>query len=491
MGSLNDGLIRWRHGVIARVTRSVGLPVRGIHAILEDDQGVFWMSSNRGIVRSDRQALHALADGTTTRFAGQILDRNDGLLSAECPSGQQPTVARDALGRFCFATLKGVTRTTPGNFRANDVPPHTMVEEVIYHLPDRRDAPGSPTERHLSAPFPASLELPPGGQRVEIRYTAPSFCSPEKVRFQVRLLGLDEAWRDITERRVAYLGNLKPGRYVFEARAANDDGLWDPIGTRLAFTLLPHFWQTAWFQVLVVLAVLTWAVVWAQQVKSRLHERATAQAEFTRKLITSQENERRRVARELHDDVTQRLARLAMDAALLERSASSPADKEILVELRQGLTGLSKDVHALSYQMHPSILEDLGLAEALKVEAERFSQQHAIEVQVNVLEVPASVPREPALCVFRVTQEALRNVSRHAKARNVHLSLRGLDGGLQLAIQDDGTGFDPALAGRRRSLGLAGMRERVQLLGGNLDVESTPGQGTAIVAWLPLKASST
>jgi len=97
------------------------------------------------------------------------------------------------------------------------------------------------------------------------------------------------------------------------------------------------------------------------------------------------------------------------------------------------------------------------------------------------------VPRDTALCLFRVAQEALRNVARHARARRVEVSLRGLDGGLQLAVQDDGAGFDPARGRERPSLGLASMRERVHLLGGELEIESAPGRGTSIRAWVPLE----
>ena len=127
------------------------------------------------------------------------------------------------------------------------------------------------------------------------------------------------------------------------------------------------------------------------------------------------------------------------------------------------------------------MLEDLGLAEALKAECERFSRQETVPADVTLGELPAGVPPETALCLFRVTQEALRNVARHARARTVKVSMRALDGGLQLAVRDDGAGFDPALQRERPSLGLASMRERVRLLGGELDIESAPGQGTNII----------
>jgi PAS domain S-box-containing protein len=208
---------------------------------------------------------------------------------------------------------------------------------------------------------------------------------------------------------------------------------------------------------------------------------------FSRQLINAQEQERSRLARELHDDVTQRLACLAIDVGRIEHASSHAAMEETMRGVRKELVRLSDDIHGLAYRLHPSVLEDLGLAEALKVEADRFARHQATAVEVKFNDIPASVPPDAALCLFRVAQEALRNVGRHAQARALEVWLRELDGGLQLAVRDDGRGFDPALAAGRISLGLAGMRERVRLLGGHLDIESAPGHGTTIVAWVPLR----
>jgi signal transduction histidine kinase len=209
--------------------------------------------------------------------------------------------------------------------------------------------------------------------------------------------------------------------------------------------------------------------------------------ELSGRLINAYEEERARLARELHDDVTQRLARLAIDAGRVERLIPASPLGQTMREIREGLARLSEDVHALSYRLHPSVLEDLGLVEALKAECERFARQQSLPVEVKLREVPESVPRDAALCLFRVAQEALRNAARHANARAVEVSARVHDGGLQVAVRDDGTGFDPALQRDRRTLGLTSMRERVHLLEGELDIESAPGQGTTVMAWVPLK----
>ena len=212
-----------------------------------------------------------------------------------------------------------------------------------------------------------------------------------------------------------------------------------------------------------------------------------AASKLSGRLINAQEEERARLARELHDDITQRLARLAIDVGRCELGTAGVPPAETAREVREGLVRLSEDVHALSYRLHPAVLEDLGLVEALKAESERFTRRESIPVEMKLREPPQPIPRDAALCLFRVAQEALRNVGRHARARQVEISLHGTDGGLQVAIRDDGAGFDPALDRARPSLGLASMRERVHLLGGELDIDSAPGHGTTILAWVPLK----
>lgn len=216
-------------------------------------------------------------------------------------------------------------------------------------------------------------------------------------------------------------------------------------------------------------------------------EAEVAMQDLSRQLIRAHEAERARLARELHDDVTQRLARLAIDAGRVERGADGSAATALMRSVREGLVRLSEDIHALSYRLHPSVLEDLGLAEALKAECERFSRQESVAAAVTLRELPTVIPLETALCLFRVTQEALRNAARHAQASRVDVSVRGVDGGLQLAVIDDGIGFDPAQQRARPSLGLASMRERVLLVRGELDIESAPGRGTTILVSVPLE----
>jgi PAS domain S-box-containing protein len=247
MGSLSAGLLRWRNGSLTRIGENAGLPSNSIHAILEDEQGFFWMTSHQGILRAYRGDLDAVADGQISRVLYQHFDLSDGLTSLECTSERQPTCARDPAGRFWFATDKGVSVTDPASFQLQKQPLAVQMEEVIYHVRSEHTAEAG---RRVAAPLHDHLELPAGSRRIEIHYTAPCFTAPEKVRFEVKLQGQDVAWQDVGNRRVAYFDELRPGKQTFRVRACNSDGVWDQTGASLEFTVLPLFWQTGWFRTL-------------------------------------------------------------------------------------------------------------------------------------------------------------------------------------------------------------------------------------------------
>lgn len=208
---------------------------------------------------------------------------------------------------------------------------------------------------------------------------------------------------------------------------------------------------------------------------------------FGHRLLTAHEDERRRLARELHDDLTQRLARLSIDAAGVEKALDGTPDREAARTVRHGLMRMSEDVHALSYQLHPSVLDDLGLEQALRVECERFTRRESIVARVAEFDAPAGLPADVAVCLFRIAQEALRNVSLHASADSVDVTIAAANGTVRMTVADDGVGFDPTRRSRRSGLGHTSMRERAALLYGSFDVHSVLGRGTTINVSVPFR----
>ena len=206
------------------------------------------------------------------------------------------------------------------------------------------------------------------------------------------------------------------------------------------------------------------------------------------RLMTAQEDERRRLSRELHDDLNQRLALLAVEIETLERDLpeSRPTTRARLRGLHDQVVTLSDDVHSLAYQLHPSILDDLGLTAALESLTDDFTRREGVHVDF-VQSVPEPIAPEIGSCLFRVTQEALRNVARHARAERVTLTLERDKDGISLVVSDSGVGFVSKAPGHpRQGLGIVGMEERVRLVNGRFSLTSRVGGGTQVSVWVPV-----
>jgi signal transduction histidine kinase len=205
-------------------------------------------------------------------------------------------------------------------------------------------------------------------------------------------------------------------------------------------------------------------------------------------LISAQEDERSRIARELHDDFSQRLALLAIQ--LGQASQSLPETDKALSEnlhaMWERTTELSADIHKLSHQLHSSKLHHLGLLAAAKSLCEETGKQHHIQIEFLQREMPEEISPDMSLCFFRIVQEALNNIVRHSGATQAHVEFVGSPSLIRVRIVDAGAGFDPSSIAARGGLGLASMRERLRLLGGTIALNSSPMGGTEIVAEVPL-----
>jgi PAS domain S-box-containing protein len=209
---------------------------------------------------------------------------------------------------------------------------------------------------------------------------------------------------------------------------------------------------------------------------------------LSQKLLHAQEDERRRLARELHDDLTQRVAGLAMLAwstlQALERDPGRDVGgnlREVALELER----IANEVQTLARDLHPPALDSMGLADALRQDCATFAKRAGMAVSVDCGELPPDLAPDVALAIYRVVQEGLRNVRTHSGVREATVRLQADDAGLHLAIADDGVGFDAGDARQRRGLGLSSLDERARLAGGTLKVHSAPGRGTRLEVHIP------
>jgi signal transduction histidine kinase len=208
------------------------------------------------------------------------------------------------------------------------------------------------------------------------------------------------------------------------------------------------------------------------------------------RLITAQEEERRRIARDLHDDLNQRLALLSVELDLACHAEASSLMTPRLEEMSRQVKDVSSDIHRLSYQLHPAKLDQLGLVTAARAYCNELSSQASLPIAFTAQSVPRELPAEIALCVFRVLQESLGNTLRHGKATEAQAELRMANDQLHLAVADDGIGFDLARAPNDHGLGLISMEERARLVHGKLKIRTAPGRGTRVELTVPIEPGS-
>jgi PAS domain S-box-containing protein len=222
--------------------------------------------------------------------------------------------------------------------------------------------------------------------------------------------------------------------------------------------------------------------------EQELHDGQRELRELTGKLLHAQEDERHRIARELHDDLSQTLALLAME---LDLTARNPPDGALkfrgrMQELTARVKQVSSSVHDLSHQLHPLKLEQLGVVPAIRSLCKELKQSYHLQIDFAVQQVPRDIPAHVGLCLYRIVQEALRNVIKYAKVDRAELELSGKGDEICLRIVDHGIGFDPALVSPGAGLGLVSIRERLRLVGGMIGIDSRPGAGTRIEIRVPL-----
>jgi signal transduction histidine kinase len=209
--------------------------------------------------------------------------------------------------------------------------------------------------------------------------------------------------------------------------------------------------------------------------------------QLARKLLTAQEDERRRLAREMHDDITQRLAAASIACGQLRNDESlSQTSRSEMADLSESLIKISKDVHQFSRRLHPSILEELGLLDAIRYECNMVKAQGDIRLTIRYGNLPDNLPKELQLCLYRVAQESLRNMAKHSRASEGEIVLSADAESIRLQVNDNGVGLTATRDREQPGLGLIAMEERVLLVGGSIEITSHAGPGTCIDVRLPL-----
>ena len=509
IGPYTGGLSRFKAGRFFNFAAQAGLPTRELGPILEDGAGFLWMGSGRGILRVSKRELNGFAEGRRRSISYVVSDRNDGLTTLEIGS-VQPSGWKARDGTLWFGTGKGAAWVDPKKLHLNPSPPPVVIEEVLLDdkpvrnrgaegsgpgsvVSDESPEDGGATDRPsaaLSSP-PALVTVWPRQNRLEFRFTALSFTAPSKVRFRYQLEGLDEHWVEAGAKRVADYTRLPAGRYRFRVTACNDSGVWNETGASLGVVVLSPWYRTWWAYSLGGLLTAGLLVLSYERRLRHVQRAQAAQADFSRRLIASQEQERKRIAAELHDSIGQNLLIIKNRAVLgIQAPAGSPAVTEQLEEVSRAASQAIEEVREISYNLRPYQLDRLGLTQALQNLVKRVAVSAAIPFHTDLDPVDKLFSPEGEINLFRIVQESLSNIVKHSDAATARVTIHHRDRSLRLVIEDDGRGFDCAAltadVQHRHGFGLHGLAERVRILNGRLHYDSPPGHGTRVTVEVPV-----
>ncbi len=520
-----SGVVRYKDGRGAAVTTTNSLWSDLTLSLLEDDVGRYWFGSHHGIFWAEKAELNEVAAGKRKQLHCVHYGVEDGMRSEEGNGGYSPNACKTRDGRLWFPTTKGVVVVEPRRTLWDDRPVAPQIEElsaegeILFSNVPRFSAAGQlrlPQAgiRELPAATGGSsqpkpqrrqeLRIRPGrGSSLLFRFTAAEFNAPERVRFRIRLKGKDKDWTDIGAQRFARFDSLPPGHYAFQLDAASSHGIWSAAPEEFPFYLTPFFYQTGIFYSICA-GALALGGAGIQGYRSKIQRRI---ARLEREAAVGRERER--IARDLHDDLGASLTRIAL---LSEVARQQPTLEQAHSRI-ENVASISRDlvdsISELVWATNPKFDDFANLAsyfrryagellDPLNIGLEFDSAQDCARLRLN-----AELRRD----LFLVFKEALNNVSKHAHATQVRVSLQICEIGhgaartleLIMSLSDNGRGFaaDTVLEGRGSSMslidrsgkshhGFANMRDRLQKRSGKLEISSAPAKGVTITVTVPL-----
>ena len=484
IGTLEQGLSRLKNGKFSTLDVRQGLPNNVIAGIVEDRHGNLWFNSSHGIFSASKTDLNRVADNLAQEQLNCLTyGTSEGLANLAGSAGFTPAGFRDANGRLWFPNSGGLAVVNPDQVNPNHQPPPVIVEAV--YIGGKLLLPVSGAGQ-----IKDGIQVPPGGQQIEIQFTALSFTAPEEVRFKWLLEGFNDRWSKPDSRRAVTFSYLPPGKYVFQLQACNNDGVWSSTATTLVIHVQPHFWETWWFKLgstVSGLVVFGGSIVSIQRARTR---RKLEHADREREI----ERERARIAQDIHDDLGASLTRIGM---LSQTAGENPDDPDrtahYLTQIYISACEMTRSMDEIVWAVNPQH----DTLESLFNYLTRFAHEYLAPTPIRCrLQVPVEFTDRPVRSdirhnLFLALKETLNNAVRHSGASEVELNIQLEGDDLCVVVTDNGqAGADASgvqLAGRiATGHGRANIESRLAKIGGHSEYICTPGQGVRVELRAPL-----
>lgn len=471
-GTLYNGLFKLdlKKDKITNYSKSNGFPDDTIRAILEDDSGNLWISTNQGLVKFNPASGQFRIYGTS-----------DGLQSKEFIDG---SCYRDNEGYFYFGGVNGLNFFRPQEIKDNPYIPQTVITDFqIFN----QSVKNSHTNRFLKKNISLTNEIEFSYKEsvFSFEFASLSYNDPESNQYSYKMEGFDKDWIHCGTRRQATYTNLDPGNYIFRVRSSNNDGVWNKNGASLRISITPPIWKRWWFKgIASALGAGAAGTVYIRRA-NKIENEIKSKEEFSRRLLDSQENERKRISKGLHDTIAHDILITKNKAVAGLKKHDKPDEvKKILNEISELASSTLNDVRSISYDLSPPQLERLGLTKAIKSIIKNSFDSTEIRYSQSIQNIDGVLPRELEINLYRIFQECFNNIIKHSNATKSSVSIIRDHKTVLITIWDNGVGIPK---NKTEGLGLSGISERVKLYKGELVVESDKNRGTLIVITLPIK----
>jgi signal transduction histidine kinase/ligand-binding sensor domain-containing protein len=479
LGTYGGGLSRIRGGQISTVSSQNGLNDDFISRILRDEFGRFWLLGNLGISSFYKDDLDQVADGKKAVIAGLSYDRSDGMVSSEANGGHQPAGLKSHDGRLWFPMLRDIVIVDPG--KSGSFPPRVVIEDTNSTISGEKERRVTRLTRNDEV-----VNVSENVRNLEINFTALSFTKPEKLSFFYKLEGLDEEWTVARGRRTAFYPYLPAGNYRFVVRAINADGIWsEPVGIEIQ--VAERFWESRWFASLMAIAALLLVAIVFWIRLEQLRARHLRKIEFARQLINAGEQERRRIATDLHDGLSQKLIMIKRWAELGSKQShrDGSGENEYLERIEAVASESIDETRTIIQNLGPQNLTRFGLTESIVTITEQVEEAFGIVFDKDVDNIDGFLDDEAELSLYRMAQETINNVIKHSGSPRGRVVLKKENSNIVYSVTDYGAGM-----GRDRDggNGLRNLEERADLLGGSVSIESKIDEGTKVTIIIPLRS---
>jgi len=446
--------------------KSTGYPIREVNSasLLIDNKGIVWMGSgHNALIRFDYSAVSKNTEALNLKIQAVKVNNepvcwNNLLRKQHGNKTDSLTILNEMITSFGKVLSPAVLNSTGKKYAG------IQLDGVSRFYP-----------------VPINLVLPAEDNNITIDFVAIEPALQKQVKYQYKLEGYSKDWSPLSNNSTAVFGNMRAGNYTFKLKAVSPFGVWSE--TRYSFKVLPPWWASWWAYTLYALFIGSVGYTLYQNHINGLKRKQTEQIKA---MVATQEEERKRISRDLHDDVGTKLSALKLFISALHEKATETNNEEIkslAISSEQFITEAVQDVRQLLQNLSPAVLEEFGYTTAVEGLVNKINETKQLHFNLVVFGMKQGLQKSYDLALYRITQELINNVLKHAEAKHVSLQIGQRDEKIILMIEDDGKGFD--ITSHKDGYGLNNLEARTKLLNGIMTIDSHPGKGTSVLIEIP------